>query len=295
MKHPRPLIIAHRGARAHAPENTLAAASLAHAAKADMWELDTCLTKDGHLVVIHDDTLERTTDVALRPEFASRAPWPADGFTLAEIRSLDAGSWFGEKDPFGAVASGEVSAAALASYRGEKIPTLEEALRLTKDLGWRVNVEIKNHAGSAGHAVVTQKTATLVRELGMEDAVILSSFQHVYLREAAGLLPRTPRGALVEKPAAKSVPPAGRDAGAAIADHLTADEAAAMCRNAKAAFFHPDKSFLDAELVAAIQAQGFGINVWTVNTPEDLRRMIEYGVRGIITDFPARLRGMAGN
>lgn len=288
----RPLNIAHRGARAHAPENTLAAARLAHKHKADMWELDTCLTKDGYLVVIHDDTLERTTDVAKRPEFANRAPWPVDAFTLEEIRSLDAGSWFGEKDPFGTVASGEVTASGVASFAGEKIPTLEEALRLTKSLRWRVNVEIKSHTGLAGHNTVARETAALIAALGMEESVVISSFQHVYLRELAVLLPTVPRGALVEKPAADGSAPSGRNAGTAVTPSLTAEAAAVMCCAAKAAFLHPDKSFLDAAFVATLREKGHEINVWTVNAPEDLRRMIACGVHGIITDFPARLHGM---
>lgn len=289
-----PLAIAHRGARAHAPENTLAAARRARIAGADMWELDTCLTKDNRLVVIHDDTLERTTDVAKRPEFANRAPWPVNAFTLKEIRTLDAGSWFGEKDPFGTVRSGEVNAATLASYRGEKIPTMEEALRLTKELGWRVNVEIKSHAGHPGHAIVTREVTSLIKKLRMEDAVIISSFQHAYLREAATLLPSVALGALVEKPAPGEDPNAGRKAGTAIVESLTVNEAAAMCRNAEAAFFHPDKAFLDAAFVASMQGAGFPVNAWTVNAPEDLRLMLEYGVHGIITDFPARLKEMTG-
>ena len=289
-----PLVIAHRGARAHAPENTLAAARLAHAAKADMWELDTCLTKDGHLVVIHDDTLERTTDVAKRPEFAARAPWAVDAFTLEEVRSLDAGSWFREKDPFGTVASGEVAEAALSSFVGEKIPTLEEALQLAKDLGWRVNVEIKSHAGDAGHTVIARKVAECIKMLSMGDAVVISSFQHVYLREMAELLPSVPRGALVEMPTPGQDPMQGRRVGTAIVTNLTVDEAAEMCRNADAAFFHPDKAFLNANFIAAVQGMGFPINAWTVNTPEDLHRMVEFGAHGIITDYPARLRAMLG-
>lgn len=287
----RPQNIAHRGARAHAPENTLSAARKAHAAGADMWELDTCLTLDSRLVVIHDDTLGRTTDVATRPEFADRAPWPVDAFTLEEVRSLDAGTWFVENDPFGTVAAGGVSAGETEAYRGEKIPTLEEALRLTRDLGWRVNVEIKSHAGSVGHAVVTREVAALVKRLGMEEAVVLSSFQHSYLREAAALLPTMQRGALVERPTKGEDPAAGRKAGTAIVERLGVEEAVAMCRGAEAAFLHPDKAFLDAAFVAAVQGAGVPLNVWTVNTPEDMRRMLEFGVHGIITDFPARLAG----
>ncbi len=294
MKYPRPLNIAHRGARAHAPENTLAAARLAHTAKADMWELDTCLTRDGYLVVIHDDTLERTTDVAKRPEFAGRAPWRVDTFTLEEIRSLDAGAWFGERDQFGTAASGEVTPEMLSTYAGEKIPTLEEALQLTKAFDWRVNVEIKSHSGHVGHETVARQVAERIRSLGMEDTVVISSFQHCYLRECAALLPSVPRGALVEKPEKPGDLEAARMAGYGMVELLSEDEAARMCRDARAELFHPDKSFLDAAFVDAVQDRGFGINVWTVNTPGDMRRMLDYGVHGIITDFPARLAAVAG-
>jgi glycerophosphoryl diester phosphodiesterase len=284
----RPLNIAHRGARGHAPENTLIAARLGHAVGADMWELDTCFTRDGHLVVVHDDTLERTSDVSRRPEFAHLAPWRVDSFTLKELRSLDAGSWFGEKDPFGTVALGEVNASDLASFVGAQIPTLEEALVLTRDLNWRVNVEIKNHQGWFGHDTVTRDVTALIKKLGMENAVLLSSFQHQYLREAAELLPSTPRGALVEKPSPDLNTPASRLDGMARAESLTPEEAIAMCQQANASFFNPDKAFLDAALVAGVQARGYGVNVWTVNSPEDMQRMMEYGVFGVFTDFPAR-------
>ena len=292
MNYPHPLIIAHRGARAHAPENTLAAARLAYAAKADMWELDTCLTKDGYLVVVHDATLERTTDVAKRPEFADRVPWRVDAFTLTEIRSLDAGSWFGECDSFGTVASGEVPAAMLTAYAGEKIPTLEEALQLTKALAWRVNVEIKTHYGAVGHETVARLVAERIRSLGMEEAVVVSSFQHTYLRESAVLLPSVSRGALTGKSSKPEELEAAHNAGFSVAPSLSVDEAVHMCGEAHAVFFHPEKSFLDAAFVRAVQEKGIGINVWTVNTPEDMLRMLDYGVRSIITDFPARLATM---
>ncbi|MDR3073661.1 MAG: glycerophosphodiester phosphodiesterase [Deltaproteobacteria bacterium] len=268
----QPYVVAHRGARGHAPENTLAAARLAHQEKAWMWELDTTYTRDGHLVVIHDDTLERTTDVASRPEFADRKPWKAHDFSLREIRSLDAGSWFPDKDPFGTVAAGEVSAAMAEAYKGEKIPTLEEALRLTRDLGWRVNVEIKDQEGSPWHERAAGEVCALVARLGMADAVLLSSFQHRYLREAASLLPDTPRGALVEG----SRP----------------QDAAALCAEARAAFYHPDHKLLSPEDMPVLREAAVAVNVWTVNTPEDMRRAIALGVHGIITDFPKRLCGL---
>ncbi|WP_433239606.1 glycerophosphodiester phosphodiesterase [Streptosporangium sp. CA-135522] len=101
--------VAHRGASAYAPENTIAAFETAHERHADMFELDVQETRDHELVLMHDTTLARTTDV--ERVFPDRAPWRVGDLTLAEIRRLDAGSWFSSK------------------YKGEPVPTLGETLR----------------------------------------------------------------------------------------------------------------------------------------------------------------------
>lgn len=145
---PVPLVVAHRGARGHAPENTLTAAALGYAVQADLWELDANYTKDGKLVVMHDDTLVRTTDV--ETAFPGRPSYRVCDFTLDEIKSLDAGSWYAGRDQFGRVAAGEIDADTLKSFDGLTVPTLEEALAFTKDNGWYVNVEIKNHSHLMG-------------------------------------------------------------------------------------------------------------------------------------------------
>ena len=104
---PVPLVVAHRGARGHAPENTLTAAALGYAVQADLWELDANYTKDGKLVVMHDDTLVRTTDV--ETAFPGRPSYRVCDFTLDEIKSLDAGSWYAGRDQFGRVAAGDAA------------------------------------------------------------------------------------------------------------------------------------------------------------------------------------------
>ncbi|WP_246609642.1 glycerophosphodiester phosphodiesterase [Nonomuraea rhizosphaerae] len=115
--------VAHRGASAYAPENTIAAFRLADKQRADMFELDVQETKDHKLVLMHDPTLNRTTNV--EQVFPTRSPWRIKDFTYAEIRRLDAGSWFAAK------------------YRGQRVPTLRGALRAMDSSGMGLLLEIK--------------------------------------------------------------------------------------------------------------------------------------------------------
>lgn len=272
----RVLCIAHRGARSVAPENTILAAQRGLEEGADLWELDVQLTADGHLVVVHDDTLERTTDVAARAEFAGRAPWRVCDFTLDEVRGLDAGGWYQAADPFGQVASGGVTADDLALFPGLRIPTLDEALAFTADHGWRVNVEIKDMTVNAdgspgspnypGDAAVVRAVLECIRAHGLMEKVILSSFRHGYLRHAAAMEPALALAALVE-----DVRPA---------------DPVALCRDLGVVAYHPGDDIVTKADVAALRAMGVAVNVWTVNEEADMRRFIDWGVSGLITDFP---------
>jgi glycerophosphoryl diester phosphodiesterase len=171
------LNIAHRGARSLAPENTLAAAEAGRLAGADGWELDVGLTRDGALVVVHDATLERTSDA--RTRFPDRAPWRVMDFTLAELKGLDFGAWFLAADPFGQVAAGRV--ANPETLRGLAIPTLAEALEFTRDQGWTVNVELKDLDSDPQGLTFPAQAVRLIQELDLVDRVLVSSFNHGYL------------------------------------------------------------------------------------------------------------------
>ncbi len=120
---PKKINVAHRGASAYAPEHTMSAYRLALQQGADFVEQDLAVTRDGVLICLHDPTLERTTNVeALFPDRASMVTWEgktakswlANDFTLAEIKTLDAGSWFG------------------ATFKDERVPTFDEAVALVK-------------------------------------------------------------------------------------------------------------------------------------------------------------------
>ena len=134
-------VIAHRGASGTAPENTLAAFRRAETIGAHMIELDVQLTSDGEVIVMHDDTLERTTN----------GRGAVCGRSLAELRALDAGSWFGP------------------AFAGEPVPTLAEVLDAVR---LPVNVELKAGGGDGLEA----RTLAVVRAAGALDRIVFSSF-----------------------------------------------------------------------------------------------------------------------
>jgi glycerophosphoryl diester phosphodiesterase len=162
---PRPTVIAHRGDKAHAPENTLAAFGVAAESGADAIEFDVKLTADGQVIVLHDQTVDRTTD---GKGMASRLPYSA-------LQDLDAGGWFSEQ------------------FRGEKIPTLDMVFE-TVGKRLAMNVELTNYATPADDLV--SKVVELVNRHGLQERVLFSSFFTSNLRKTRSLLPGVPCGLL---------------------------------------------------------------------------------------------------
>lgn len=144
---PKPLIIAHRGAAHLAPENTLVSAELAYNLSCDGWEIDIQISSDGVPFLMHDDTLERTTNV--EEIFPARAEEPASNFTLAELKQLKAGIWFIENDPYRAIAKGLISPAQILAFQNASIPTLQEAINFTKSHNLILDADFK--APTADH------------------------------------------------------------------------------------------------------------------------------------------------
>ena len=162
---PRPTIFAHRGASAHAPENTLASFQLAVQHNAPAIELDAKLTADSEVVVIHDQTVDRTTD----------GTGTVRKLPLAALREFDAGTKFNPK------------------YKGEKIPTLAEVFELIGNILF-INIEITNYASPLDALPV--KVAELVKHHGLQERVLFSSFYGLSLRRAHRLVPQVPLGLL---------------------------------------------------------------------------------------------------
>jgi glycerophosphoryl diester phosphodiesterase len=161
----QPVIFAHRGASAQAPENTLAAFELALAQNADGIELDVKLSADGQVVVIHDSTVKRTTGSDGRVKDLS----------LGQLQSLEAGSFFSEK------------------FRGEKIPTLEEVFEIVGKRTF-INVELTNYNTPRDQLV--EKVCSLVKKNELQNRVMFSSFFASNLSKARLYLPDVPRGLL---------------------------------------------------------------------------------------------------
>ncbi len=158
-------VIAHRGASSYAPENTLPAFDLALEMGVRDLELDVHLTRDGHVVVIHDETVDRTTN----------GSGPVASHALEELRALDAGSWFD------------------ARFAGARIPTLDEVLARYRGRA-HVHIEIKGHSKD-----LVLRTVDLVRAYGMSGAVTITSFQKARLDETRAYASEVPTGWLVSE------------------------------------------------------------------------------------------------
>ncbi|WP_456386151.1 glycerophosphodiester phosphodiesterase [Desulfolithobacter sp.] len=263
-------ICGHRGARSIAPENTLLALEKARDFGAHAWETDVRVSREGEPIIFHDDTLERTTDVAGHSHFRDNHPWPTERFTVAELRELDAGSWFLEADPFGTVASGEVKAEEKDRIRNQKIPLLGEILSLTARHRFPVNLELKDLGTPPGDTKVVDRVLAMLEETGTMDLVLLSSFRHEYLRRAQRLCPSLALGVLVEK----KHPP----------------DLIHYLKDLSAAAYHPSVQLLDLELVQELRRVGVRVNSWTVNDMTRAGELLQAGV-GVITDWPQHLTG----
>jgi len=234
---PSPILFAHRGDCTHAPENTLEAFLLAYQKGADGIELDAKLSADGHVVVIHDPTVDRTTNGHGRVK----------DLTLAELRQLDAGSYFSE------------------AYRGARIPLLSEVFELVGNKGI-INVELTNYATPRDDLV--EKVCELVKKHGLQRRVIFSSFLGRNLKKAARLLPEVPRG-LLALPGWMGT--WARSFGFMFGDYVA---------------LHPHISNVTPSLVYSAHRLKRRIHVWTANTVEEVQRLQKWGVDGIFTDDP---------
>ncbi|MCG5214539.1 glycerophosphodiester phosphodiesterase family protein [Streptosporangium soli] len=239
--------VAHRGASAYAPENTVAAFKLARRQQADMFEIDVQETKDHELVLMHDTNLARTTDA--EEVFPDRGPWRVGDLTLAEIRKLDAGSWFASK------------------YKGERVPTLGEALRAMNGSGLGLLLEVKEprlYDGVEGRIVdELRRNASWLRP----GRLVVQSFDWGSMRTFHRAMPEVPVG-LLGTPATAELP--------------------ALAKFASQ--INPPHADVTPEYVRRVHDLRMDILPWTVDDPEVMRRLISHRVDGVITNKPDVLR-----
>ncbi|MEU8704593.1 glycerophosphodiester phosphodiesterase family protein [Streptomyces sp. NPDC048565] len=251
-----PVVYAHRGASAYAPENTLAAVDAADDLGIDWVENDVQLTKDGVLVVVHDTSLSRTTDA--EEVFPDRAPWAVKDFTAAEIAKLDAGSWFGE------------------DFAGARVPTFKEYLRRIERNHQNLLLEIKSPEIYPG---IEKETLRVLRQQGwldrghVKDRLIVQSFGAESVKTVHAQRPDVVTGFL-GTPAVADLP-----SYAAFTDQI-----------------NPAYADIGADYVAAVQklkgAHGkpLQVNTWTVNDAAKAVEVAGFGVDGIITNNPDVVR-----
>ncbi len=246
-----PLIIGHRGAARVAPENTLSSFARAYEDGADGIEFDVRLAHDGVPVVIHDATLNRT---AARRGFVA-------ALSAAELGATDVGSWFNRRFP----------THARAEFVLARVPALAQVLALTAPLGGVLYIELKCDPGNA-HTLAARVVETLHAH-GANHNVVVESFTLAALVELKRLAPRLRTAALFERRLTRPLPTARSLIARAHA--CGADEIALQ------------HTLATARIVAAAQAAGLPVVVWTVDNPARLRRLIELGVHAVITNDPA--------
>ena len=230
-------IFAHRGASAYAPENTLEAFRLAMEQGADGIELDVQLTKDGELVVIHDETIDRV----------SNGKGAVRDYTLEELKSFSVSNHFEQ-------------------YPDVKIPTLREVLELVKPGHMEINIELKT--GIFWYPEIEKKVLDLVKEEGMEDRIIYSSFNHYSVQKIRELAPEAETAYLIG------------DVMLNVAEYT---------KNTGIKGLHPALFHVKmADFLKEYKESGIALRVWTVNDKDQIRWLIDEGVDAVITNYPDR-------
>ena len=242
-QHPYPLlVIAHRGASGECPENTLAAFQRAIALGADMLECDVQCSRDGTVVVMHDARVDRTTD---------GHGW-VRCLTWRELQHLDAGAWFGE------------------AFRGERLPALEDVLNLSAGKVL-LNIEIKRAVLHTHHTRSTaEKVAALVAQSGLQDTVLVSSFDPGALAHIKAYQPMIPT--------------------ALVTMHRPIGGVPAVMQRLNLQALHISRHRVSSKLMTEAHSVQCPVRAFTVDAIPEMLHLITEGVDGLFTNYPGRLR-----
>lgn len=242
-----PVVIAHRGGAGLRPENTMTAFEHAVSLGVDAVECDVHLARDGEVVVIHDDTLDRTTD----------ARGPVSALTAAELARVDAGASF-------------VDASGGAPWRGAGIgvPRLADLLDRFTDLP--VVIELKGEQPE-----IVAPVLDLIARTGSEHRVVIGGFSHAVLDAVRAGAP-----GIVTSASSREARAALRRSWCWLAPRRTG------CRLFQLPLRLRGRSILTPRLVRCARRAGLPVQVWVVDAPEEMRMLLDWGVTGIITDRP---------
>ncbi|MCK1796456.1 glycerophosphodiester phosphodiesterase [Streptomyces sp. XM4193] len=250
-----PRVVAHRGASAYAPENTLAGADKARDLDIEWVENDVQRTKDGELVVMHDETLERTTNV--EEVFPDRAPWKVGDFTAQELGQLDAGGWFARE------------------YSGERIPTLVEFLDRIVENDQKLLLELKKpelYPGIEEEVVEELRTEGWLRA-GKRQDLVVQSFDADAVRTVHELAPRVTTGFL-GKPAVSQL-----GSYAEFTDQINPR------------YTEVDEEYVRAvKRLRGAQGKQLEVYTWTVDDGPTAAKLAGMGVDGVISNRPDVVR-----
>jgi glycerophosphoryl diester phosphodiesterase len=285
----------HRGTRGLAPENTVAAFRRAIDIGVTTLETDLAMTRDGVLVLSHDPFLN--PDLARGPDgrwLAQRGP-AIRSLTLDELRGFDVGR-LNPESRYGSQWREQQPA------DGERIPTLAQLFALVRASAShpRLNLETKitptSGEDAPDPASFARAAVDAVRAAGFADRVTIQSFDWRTLVEVGRIAPEIPRSCLTIESSSMNTVRVGADGASPWHAGLrSADHGGAIPRLARAAGCTTWSMFwrnLSPELVAQAHSLGLKVLPWTVNDPADMRRLIDWGVDGIITDYPDRLRAL---
>ena len=228
----------------------------------DYIELDVGFSKDGVAVVIHDDTLERTSNVKEFPKFTK--PYRVIDYTYKQLKKLDFGSWFIKEDPFGRIKDGTVDLEELKALKTQRIPTLDQVLKLLRKHKFPVNIEIKDASKTPFDKVAVKTVVDLVEEHSMVNYSMISSFNHKYLRQVFKLNPYIDTAALQDK--------------------TNGENLVKKLKRLRVRSYNPEFNLADTDLIKNLSNAGIFVNIFTVNDKDKIEKLWNDGAKSIFTD-----------
>ncbi|MEN8302766.1 MAG: glycerophosphodiester phosphodiesterase family protein [Campylobacterota bacterium] len=235
------LIAAHRGASSSAPENTLLAMKKS-VGRCDFIEIDVQLSSDGVAVILHDKRLDRTTNIKELTPYKNRFPYNVSDFTYDELNILD----FGE---------------------GENLLTLKRALEFIKENLLYLNIEIKDVSDSFSDEKIVSTVLEDIKNAGVENQVLVSSFRAEYLTLVKKLSPNMAMALLAYESNHENLIEYLNDLGVDA--------------------YHINKKLVNRSLVKRLKAEGIFVSVYVVNDKKEQKRFFDMGVKAVFSDLSA--------